>query len=709
VRHPLRLVPYVETAQTHPASRQVSDEETRPLALLTATMPSLLPIAEQPTLIEQPTLVEQPTLIEQPTFPLAVLQGVIEKPRRSGIRLFSTALARLQKPRPEELLTCELLPVQQVSSLGAFPLLMLTNAVGLLSVSFSYYLSTAGYGDIALECFFLLGLLILFIPGVLRSLSVLPSRLERICSLCGLGLCFYAVEFMVSPFHFSSFDDFLHWRTADDILRSGHLFSPNAMLPVSPYYPGLEIVTNAVGTMTGLSTFYAGVVVIIAARFLMVLALFLLFERITASSRMAGIAVLVYMANPHFIFFDAIYNYETLALPLATFTLYLLVRYEITNKDHRLVICCAWCMVIVLTITHHMTDYTLTGLLLLWTMASFLRPASRAVRVHLTALTVFAASLAVAYAFLLPGNPVWSYLSGYFASALSELGHIVSGSSAARPLFVGAAHTAPLWDSIAMTISVVLVTLSLPPGLYILWQQYRRNLPAVTLGIFSLVYPASQLFRFTAYGAEITDRAAAFLFLSIACLITMLIVRFWPRWRRSVGGIVCIAGALSLILVGGVVVAVGPVYTDLPGSYLVSADMRSIEPEGIQAATWSLAYLGANNRIGTDRTNQMLMSTYGDQRVVTRLYDNVDIAPVFYAPRLGPDEVETLRYARVSYLVVDQRLSQSLPFVGSYFENDTPAQPISKEALLKFNTVPQLDRIFDSGDIAMYSTGAYLQ
>jgi hypothetical protein len=36
------------------------------------------------------------------------------------------------------------------------------------------------------------------------------------------------------------------------------------MLPVSPYYPGLEIVTNAISTMTGLNTFYAGIVVIIA-------------------------------------------------------------------------------------------------------------------------------------------------------------------------------------------------------------------------------------------------------------------------------------------------------------------------------------------------------------------------------------------------------------------------------------------------------------
>ncbi len=328
-------------------------------------------------------------MAEEDTLPLAALEGaVIQKPRKRGmlIHLFTAARAQLKEPQPEGLFTVKLPIVKQVTSLGLFPLLMLTNALGLLVISISYYTSILGYSSEVLEFLFLLGLLIMFVPNLVRFLSSTLSRLERICSLCGLGLCFYLVEFMVSPLHFSSFDDFLHWRTADDILRTSHLFSANSMLPVSPYYPGLEIVTNAVGTMTGLSTFYAGVLVINATRLLMVLSLFLLFERITSSSRMGGIAVLIYMANPHFLFFDAIYNYETLALPLATFTLYILARYEIAVKDHRLVICAAWILLVVVTITHHMTDYSLVGLLILWTTVSFFRPASRQSRIHLVAL-----------------------------------------------------------------------------------------------------------------------------------------------------------------------------------------------------------------------------------------------------------------------------------------------------------------------------------
>ncbi len=87
--------------------------------------------------------------------------------------------------------------------------------------------------------------------------------------------------------------NFLHTRTAEDILRSGHLFSENSMLPVSPFYPGLEIMTNVISTTTGLNTFYAGDIVIFSSHLLMILALFLFYEQITGSSRMASIAMII--------------------------------------------------------------------------------------------------------------------------------------------------------------------------------------------------------------------------------------------------------------------------------------------------------------------------------------------------------------------------------------------------------------------------------
>ncbi len=48
------------------------------------------------------------------------------------------------------------------------------------------------------------------------------------------------------------FDELLHYRTVDNILTTRHLFSPNSLLPVSPYYPGMETVTAVLVQLTGL-------------------------------------------------------------------------------------------------------------------------------------------------------------------------------------------------------------------------------------------------------------------------------------------------------------------------------------------------------------------------------------------------------------------------------------------------------------------------
>jgi hypothetical protein len=585
---------------------------------------------------------------------------------------------------------------------------LLTNTCGLVFVSFSFYLSVFRYSGLAFESCFFLGLLLMFVPNLLRLLSPASSRLERICLLCVLGICFYLVQFIGSPLHFTSFDEFLHWRTADDILRTGHLFSVNSMLPVSPYYPGLEIVTNAVSTMTGLSSFYASALVVIVSRLLMVLSLFLFYEQITNSSRMAGIVMLIYMTNPHFLFFDTIFNYETLALPLATFMLSILARYETSDKNHRWVIFLAWIVLAAVTITHHMTDYVFVGLLSLWAVVSLFRPSSRNTRIHLAALALFGLMLALAYALLLPGNPAPGYLTGYFAGAFNELGHIIAGARQARPLFSGTGQVIPIWDSLLRIASVTFVTLCIPFGLIGLWRQYRHNALIVMLGILSLAYPITQVFRITQFGTEITDRAAAFLFLSVACILAFSITLFRPSLKLNRRAISLITGILTVVFIGGVLIAIGSHYEALPGPYAVGADALSIESEGIEAATWSLIYLGPNHRVGTDRTNQMLMSTYGDQRVVTRLNDNVDISLIFSASQLVLDGINVLQYARIRYLVVDLRLSSSLPLVGVYFENDRPTTPISREALTKFSSVLPLNRLFDSGNISIYDTGALI-
>jgi hypothetical protein len=231
---------------------------------------------------------------------------------------------------------------------------------------------------------------------------------------------------------------------------------------------------------------------------------------------------------------------------------------------------------------------------------------------------------------------------------------------------------------------------------------------AITLGIASLLYPLTQAFRFTSFGTEIPDRAGAFLFLPIAYMLTVLITHFWSTRILNRRAISLITGIIVVILVGNVVVGGGPELAVAPGPYIVVADARSVEPEGIEDAMWSLTYLGQDNRVATDRVNQMLMSTYGHQRIVTRLDDNVDVSPIFYSAQFDSADTVMLQHSHIHYLAVDIRISMALPLVNTYFENDRPTSVISRDALTKFNTVTNINRLFDSGNIVIYDTGAFI-
>src|SRR5581483_7122888 len=212
-----------------------------------------------------------------------------------------------------------------------------------------------------------------------------------------------------------------------------------------------------------------------------------------------------------------------------------------------------------------------------------------------------------------PGNPVVSYLSSAFELVLNQLGRLVNGTSGGRQLFVTySGQATPLWERFMTLSSVALLAFSLPFGLLCLWQRYRSNTFVWVLGIVAVGYPISQLLRLTNSGSEISDRSSAFIFLAIACVLAIFIAQFWPTHRLNWKHTSSLTCAIAVVFIGSIILGNGSTSSILPGPYLVSADERSIEPEGIQSALWANSYLGPNHRMTTERINQLLMGAYGN-------------------------------------------------------------------------------------------------
>ena len=351
----------------------------------------------------------------------------------------------------------------------------------------------------------------LFAPVAFRLLKPSVSRSERITLVALVTSALFVVRVIREPVAFIDHDEFLHWTTANHIMEAGALFSPNALLPVSPRYPGLEIVTTALISLGGLSVFQAALCLMATARLVFILALFFTYERVAGSARAAGCACLVYMGASTFLVFDTQFSYESLAVVfLAALLLTEACGAAEGRARHALV---AVPVIAALAVTHHMTAFLAAALLIGVALLETVRAGSGG--------TPWIAGLVGAWALAAPllwshlmGNPGSDYLGPVLAGGLEEAGQLLT-SSAGRKLFVSEdGALAPAWQRLVTVASVAVIGLGLLSGFFRSLTQgglpvgghalrsFRRlrgwsNSQADLLTLLTLVFPFSILFRLT--------------------------------------------------------------------------------------------------------------------------------------------------------------------------------------------------------------------
>ncbi|MCU0490148.1 MAG: hypothetical protein MUD01_00970 [Chloroflexaceae bacterium] len=621
---------------------------------------------------------------------------------------------------------------------GWLPLASVGAALGLAGVMVAF--NTARATGSANEVLFWLGLVCVVGPVAYRLTAPAITRNERLSLLTLLVVALYMVKLLHSPQSFTFYDELLHWRSTNDVLLNDRFFLRNPLLPVSSLFPGLQSSVVAVIELTGLSIYQAGVLVVGLARVAGAVLLYLFYERVANSPFIAGLATLVYITNPNFLFFNGQFAYESLALTFAVLVLYCQVqatRNGVANPRWAVITALA---VAAVTATHHLTSYMLVGLLLLWTLEPALRSLlpgvvgwyggtvagarlGRMVGIEGRRLVrqfdwrrgargsgplptlLLAASLALLW-MIFVAPPVFDYLSSYGLTSAGQFLQLINGELPPRQLFRGfAGEVAPAWEQVAGYASVLLILLCLPFGLLAIYRRYRGRGLATTLAIAALAYPVSQAARFTDLGLQIAGRTVEFLFLPIALVVAVLLVE--RRWRQRVGswrGLVTLG--MLVLFVGGVVLG-WPRWARYPERYLVAADTRSIEAEGLSMATWAYSHLGPNNRIAADRVNGLLLGSYGEQYPVSLAYDKANVPRLFFAPQIDVEELRALREGQLRYLVVDQRLSTQLPISGIYFELGEPnmnrhTRPIPAASLAKFDRFANARLLYDSGNIQIY-------
>jgi MFS family permease len=529
------------------------------------------------------------------------------------------------------------------------------------------------------------------------------SLRERFVLVALFGLSLYAVKVIRDPFLFTFPDEPIHTYNADQVALHHGLFNGNPILPVTSGYPGLANATSALMSLTGMSSFGAGIFLIGLARLLLVFSLFVLFVRVSGSHRVAGLAVAIYAGSSNFLFWGVQYSYESLSLPLLVAVLAAFAEREAAGSKRLR----AWAVPILLgtaaiVVTHHLTSYALVtilvGLSLIYRVYKLPRP-------NPWPFALFAAVLAVGWLLIAASSTV-GYLSPVLSEAFTSVVHTVSGESAPRSLFQSAssevvAETPPLARLVTLA-AVALLGLGYLAGVRPLWRRRKARPFALLFCIGATAFFATLALRFAPKAWETGNRASEFLFIGLALIVAtagLRLLRRGPgqRARRAV-----FVAALGVIVVGGAI-AGWPWDSQLAQPTRITAAGKEIESEPIALARWIGKYLPRGKFAAADADARLILAPGGAR---AKTGDALAIGTILSEESLGGWELPLLHGHGVNYIVADRRMVATDVVRGEFFtvrgSEEEPLLPVA--TMHKFAEVP-LGRVYDSGSIVIYGLG----
>ena len=196
-----------------------------------------------------------------------------------------------------------------------------------------------------------------------------------------LGLFTVLPSFLQSPGGPIGYDATAHFALLRNVISKGGLFQYTPLLPIATFYPGLESAAAAIHWLTGLSAWYSALTLIAVVHCLVPVQLYYVARALQVPHRWAAAAGLVYAANPSFVYFDAQFAYETVAILLVLTIVRLYVEGLAAERSGgstwKQSLSAALVIAVIsfgLVVTHHLTS--LTGIALLLAGALFIKPMS---------------------------------------------------------------------------------------------------------------------------------------------------------------------------------------------------------------------------------------------------------------------------------------------------------------------------------------------
>ena len=549
---------------------------------------------------------------------------------------------------------------------------------------------------------FWVGILFCMIPAIFLLLDDAFSWRGKAFVLFIWGATLYLPKVLRSPFFFNFQDEIMQFQTLKLIYESGTVAINPTISGIFMEYPGLEILDVSLKSVTGLSLFSTGVLLIGLIHSLAPVFIFLTFKRITTSDRLAAIGAFVFTCNPSYFFFDSLFSYESLGI-LFVVILVFLVSVSYSAQKRLLFSCLSLVVMSGLVITHHFSSYMFLLFLAILVIVQFYE---KVISKKIVEKKSFAYFLILTATFVF----VWQVYGApttleYFSSLLTyRIDHILGffTSGAQRVLFSNS--PLPNYEILINYLYFPLILLLSGIGVYFV----RRNRLRSTLIFSFIVYGPLLTFLMIplilTYGEEIAYRSFPFLFIGVSLMIAYA-VKGMIRQKNPLVKV--------FVLIAVIFIAIGAISLrgDDSGRFAGSSNLASGPPaitsDVVYASNWFEQEFGRYNNLIGDRTVNWVFGGYGVQNVWT-----FEAWNVFLPKTINKTVTDTIRNLNIKYIIVDRRVTEFLAKYGWYFDpaeidmKDHPGfgrtQPLPEECIDKFDNTTLVNKIYSNGNINIF-------
>lgn len=585
--------------------------------------------------------------------------------------------------------------------------------VGVLLISLGYNAGRQGHsGQVSFWCGSIV-VVLLVTPQIIASRLVTKNEALGVATL--IAVATYLIKFDYSPLALVFGDEYQHLATAIALQDTGHLFTPNNGLPISPYYPGLELANSAISYVTRLSIVDSAYVLTAVLHLLTTIGLFGLYHSLTRRPLHSLIAVLVYTTGGDYLFFNNYFAYETIGLAFTILALWAFQQSFVFASHRTPWLCLTGFFGAVVVISHHASSYLLLFMALGLALAHCLtdkhnlKP-SALVLLPLAALTV------------IWDGAVSRVTSNYIQTALRQLlapgkpqklstGILPNTPTLARLQSPARQVAEPYHDLVVeyiwATVLLTLLAIGILMALQVLRSRPRE--PHSYFAIFSGVTVAAFGARIISPGGggELGTRLLGFFLVPASLPIAAALVGtaiFVTRRRHLWLKTSVIAAGLGFLQVGGMISGWPPYFARIPGTVLAGGRMRSINEAELQMGAWAQSHLPTGSLIVADEASATVLSGYTNSVTVASPY----VAPFFLDDPLPKHVLDEILMTHPDYVVVNLSLINARvvpeedifpgdPFVGRY-----PSHLNDAEGMDKFSHFRWLSDVFTDGEVEVF-------